>query len=61
MEMSSTVMSRNPRASRAPARHDAPPPTSIKLSLAVTPAASSIVSDMSGQAWNQLREASPPA
>lgn len=60
-EMSSTVTSRNPRSSSAPARRDAPPPTSIRLSLAVTPAASSIVRDIRGRAWNQLREASPPA
>jgi hypothetical protein len=59
--MSSTVTSRKPRASKAPARGDAPPPTSIRLSAAVTPAASSIRSDIRGTVWNQLRVASPSA
>jgi len=57
--MSSTVTSRKPRASRAAASGDAPPPTSIRLSAVVTPAASSIRSDIRGASWNQLRVASP--
>ena len=58
-ETSSTVTSRKPRPRSTPASGDAPPPTSITLSAGVTPAASSIRSDISGAAWNQLRAVSP--
>ena len=58
-EMSSTVTSLCPRASRASTRVDAPPPTSIKLSLGRTPAASSNFSDGSACSWNQLRVVLP--
>jgi hypothetical protein len=58
-EMSSTVTSRKPRSSSAPARGDAPPPTSITLAEAVTPAASSIRRDISGASWNQLHLVPP--
>ncbi len=52
-------MKAHPRPSSAPASGDAPPPMSITLSGAVTPAVSSIRSDIRGATSNQLRVASP--
>src|SRR5512133_1937759 len=59
IDTSSTVRSECPLASRAAAKGEFPPPTSITLSDVPIPTRSNIRNDHTASDWNQLRVVSP--